>query len=218
MSITLNPGSGGSVVASESDGTAEHELVIVEWGAVGTRNRVDDVSGKRLPIKISQFDATLLGPNGGLIVDLAPPPSVTLQASQVAGNTNATTTRTITTGLGNWVAGTILINVTSGGVATGTLQIFLEDSFDGGTTWDDLIASAPITFGAAGATQVFSINGNLATSQAQGSPQTQETLGAGAAMVRLGPWGDRIRVREKVSGVSGTPTGPTYVISAVFQR
>jgi hypothetical protein len=50
------------------------------------------------------------------------------------------------------------------------------------------------------------------TTTTQGSPPVLETMAAGAA--RQGPFGDRIRIREKVSGVSGSPTGPTYTVTA----
>jgi hypothetical protein len=94
--------------------------------------------------------------------------------------------------------------------------LFLQDSVDGGTTWNDLISSNTFTFGSSGTTQLFCLVGDSATSHPPGSAQQLETLAAGTA--RQGPFGDRIRVREKVSGVSGSPTGPTYVISSVFKR
>ena len=217
MSITLNPGSGGSVVASESDGTAEHELVIVEWGPTSTRNRTDDATGKRLPVKLGEIDATLKGTAGGLkIEDVSSSAQITLQASQVAAVVNGTTTRTITTGLGNYVDAIILINITAGGVATGTLTLYLQTSYDGGITWDDVCASNPFSFGAAGTTQVFAISGRISTSISMAAPQSLDAMTPGN--MRVGPWGDRLRVREKVSGVSGTPTGATYTINGVFKR
>ena len=138
---------------------------------------------------------------------------VTLQASQVAAIVNGTTTRTTTTSLGAFRDLAILINITAGGAATGTLQLFLQDSADGGTTWDDLVASNTFTFGAAGVTQRFFISGRLVTTAAQGSAVLNGALAAGT--VRNGPWGDRIRVQEVVSGIAGGPTGPTYQITTV---
>jgi hypothetical protein len=156
---------------------------------------------------------------------ILPSQLITLQASQVAGIANTTTTRTTTVNLDGWISANILLNITNGGAATGTLQIFLQDSVDGGTTWDDLVASNTFAFGAAAAVQRFFISGRLipstvttatSTNITQGSTVLVETLGAGSA--RMGPFGNRIRVREKVSGVSGSPTGPTYTITAVFTR
>jgi hypothetical protein len=142
--------------------------------------------------------------------------AVALQASQVSGVVNATTTRTVTTGLGSYADLAIVIALAGGSVATGLLQLFLEDSFDGGTTWQDLVSSNTFAFGAGAITQLFWVAGKIATSGTQGGAAAVETLGAGIA--RQGPWGDRIRVREKVSGVSGSPTGVTYVISVVATR
>src|SRR5262245_55388181 len=213
--ITLNPGSGGSVVATDEEvGVGHHEYVKVEWGPDNTFNKVDDTTGKRIPIKLGEIAATLLGPAGGLKVeDAVLSISTVLQASQVAAAATGTTTRTITTGLGNYIDASIVINVTSGGSGVGTLRLYLEDSFDGGTTWNDLAAYA-FTFGAAGTTGLFLISGRQPTSQAFGSAQATETMVA--PMIRVGPWGDRIRVREKVAFTSGTP--PTYTISGVFKR
>lgn len=148
---------------------------------------------------------------------LLPSQLITLQASQVAGVAATTTTRTTTTGLDAFTNADILINITAGGTATGTLQIFLEDSPDGGTTWDDLVSSNTFTFGASVVTQRFILSGsNIATGITQGSAAAVETLSAGT--VRTGPFGNMIRVREKVSGPSGSPVGPTYTITGVFKR
>src|SRR5215475_7401547 len=97
--VTLNPGSGGSVIATDDDGTAQHEWVKLEWGPDNTFNKVDDTTGKRIPIKLGDIDAALKGAGGGLKVEIAPSTAqqITLQASQVAAVTNGTTTRTITT-------------------------------------------------------------------------------------------------------------------------
>lgn len=277
--------------------------------------------------------------------------SWTVQASQVAGIVNATTTRNtlVLTATSTSAGGdaAFLLNITSGGAATGTLQIYLQDSIDAGTTWNDLAAFAPFTFGAAAATQTLSLYSrtdgpglirSVAGSTPAAGAEISETVPTGArwelmafkaqlvtdanvatrvvilrfddgtteyfrsdanfahtagvtgiydwgqglmtplnghvggllaglpinlrlagghrirtltssiqvgdqysgiqylvrewrdlpnkavvtesipaGQVRSGPWGDRIRVREVVSGVSGSPTGPTYTIAAVFR-
>jgi len=158
---------------------------------------------------------------------LSVPPTqlFTLQASQVSGITNTTVTRTTTTFLDPFTDADILINITAGGTATGTLQIWLEDSADGGTTWDDLVSSLTFALGAAPVTQRFFISGKTLpatittaalTNITQGSAAATETLAAGSA--RLGSFGTRIRVREKISGASGSPVGATYTITAVMKR
>lgn len=138
---------------------------------------------------------------------------LTIQASQVAAATNGTTTRTTTTSLGSYHALDCLLNITGAGVATGVLQVFVQDSPDGGTTFDDVFASNTFTFGAAVTTQRFIINGAVATSITQGSAVSTEALIAGT--IRAGPFGERLRVREVISGISGTPTGPTYTITCI---
>lgn len=202
--ITLNAGAGGDTIAADDVGGAKYQRVKLIWGADGTVNETTDTSGKRIPVDTG-YDGQM-----------------TLQASQVSATTNTTTTRTTTTGLGRFTSAIILINITAAGAATGTLQLFLEDSADAGTTWDDLISSNTFTFGATTTTQKFylitqaqTISTMLATDSNQGDAQAVETLGAGK--VRQGPWGDRIRVREVVSGVGGSPTGVTYTITAVFK-
>jgi hypothetical protein len=216
---TINLGSGGNVIATDDIAGVHHQRVKIEWGPDNTVNETDNVTGKRLPVNVSECAQLplVLGTSGGLkIEDVTPSVSIVLQASQVAGNANATTTRTTTTGLGGYQHAIVLINITAAGTATGVLQLFLQDSVDGGTTWNDLISSNTFTFGSSGTTQVFCLVGDSATSHPPGTAQQLETLPAGTA--RQGPFGDRIRVREKVSGVTGSPTGPTYVISSVFKR
>lgn len=195
---TLNLGSGGDVIATDDIGGVKHQYVKLEYGDPDTATKVANVAGQRLP------------------VDLGADSQKTLQASATSGTTNATTTKTTTTGLDNYESIQVLISITAGGAATGVLRLYLQDSCDGGVTWEDLIASNPFTFGGGAVNQMFHVQGALATSKAQGSATAIETLADGTA--RQGPFGNQIRVREKVSGVSGSPTGVTYNIQAVFKR
>jgi hypothetical protein len=154
----------------------------------------------------------------------APPSPIVfiIQPSQQAGITATTTTRATTNPSSNnqnWRfcdALNILLNITSGGTATATLQIYLQDSVDGGTTWDDLVSSNTFAFGAAATTQRFFVSTYVAPSATQGTAVVLEALAAGT--VRQGPYGDRIRVREKVTGPSGSPVGPTYTITAACRQ
>lgn len=141
---------------------------------------------------------------------------IVLQASQVSAVVNGTTTRATTTGLGDYESCDVLLNITGAGAATGTVQVFIEDSADAGTTWDDLISSNTFAFGSALVRQHFFITGQIATSGTQGGNNSLETLAAGT--VRNGPWGDRVRVREVITLISGVPTGATYTINAVCKR
>lgn len=138
-----------------------------------------------------------------------------IQASQASAIVNGTITRTTITGLTNYKVMDFLLNITAGGTATGNLNIYLEDSVDGGTTWDDVVAFNTFALGSAVTTQRAVVQGALASSRASGPfvAQQIETLAAGT--FRQGPFGDRIRVREVISGVSGSPAAATYRIDAV---
>jgi hypothetical protein len=151
---------------------------------------------------------------------------VVIQPSQVSGVAATTLTRNTVqlapAGTQSTVA--ILINITASGTATGTLQIWIQDSVDGGTTWDDLVSSNTFALGAATTTQRFFIAGDVipssiatatATNLTQGSAVANETMAVATA--RQGPFGDRLRVREKITGPSGSPVGATYTITAVFK-
>lgn len=118
----------------------------------------------------------------------------------------------------------LLINVTTTGTATGTVQWFIEDSADGGTTWDDLIASNTFAFGAAAVNQRYFISGNLIPSTittatsvntTQGSVTAIETAGAGSA--RQGPFSNLWRLREKITAIGGSPVGPSFTITAIVK-
>jgi hypothetical protein len=47
--VTLNPGTGGATIATDDDGTAQHQYVKVEFGADGTFTKVTSSVG--LPVK-----------------------------------------------------------------------------------------------------------------------------------------------------------------------
>jgi hypothetical protein len=145
-----------------------------------------------------------------------------LQPDQVSGIANATTTRQTTILPEHAVDLDIIIGFDAGSVATGNLNLFIEDSADGGLTWDDLVSTLTFAFAAAASSQRYKISGRVlpqtvttaaATNITQGSAPTQEALAAGSA--RQGPFGSMVRVREKVSGIAGGPTGVTYRIKAV---
>lgn len=104
-----------------------------------------------------------------------------------------------------------LLNITAGGTATGTVQWYLQDSIDGGNTWDDMWASNTFTLGAATITQRFIISGQIATGITQSSAQSNMQLTNGS--IRVGPFGAYFRLMEKVSGVGGSPVGCTYSFS-----
>lgn len=116
-------------------------------------------------------------------------------------------------GLHNFDAFTVLINVTSAGVVAGTLTLYLQDSWDGGTTWDDVVASTAITLGTTTGTQRYVVQGRIATTITQGSAVSNLALSAGT--VRQGPFGDRLRLVEKLESAAGSPIGATYTVTII---
>lgn len=153
-----------------------------------------------------------------VLVGLARPASAqlagvpfTIQPSQASAIVNGTVTR-------NQVALPpcnvldVLLNITGGGAATGSLTLFVQDTADGGTTWDDVISSNAFALGAAVITQRFIVNGLIASTIASGSAAVREALAAGTT--RQGPFGNLLRVREVMAGII-TPTAATYTITAV---
>lgn len=127
-------------------------------------------------------------------------------------------------GLQNYNSLTFLINVTDNGTATGTVNIRILDSWDGGTTWDTLVSSLQLTLGTTDGKQRYTVQGQVvsatittatSTTMTQGSAPT-EALAAGSA--RQGPFGDRIKIVETTAGTGGTPVGATYSIHMIPNR
>lgn len=127
-------------------------------------------------------------------------------------------------GLHNYDSLLVLINVTAAGTATGTVNIRIQDSWDGGTSWDDIVSSLQLTLGSTTGTQRFVVQGNIAAATITTATSTALTMGSAvvsnlaAGSARQGPFGDRIRVRETVASTSGTPVGATYSITIIPKR
>jgi hypothetical protein len=145
----------------------------------------------------------------------AQPTFFVIQPSTVSGVAATTVTRNQVT-IPAAFAVNVLINITAGGTATGALTIFIEDSTDGGTTWDDVVSSNSFALGAAAITQRFFIQGTIASTATSGSAAAVETLAAGTT--RQGSFARLWRVREKLTGPAGSPVGATYTITATFQQ
>lgn len=116
-------------------------------------------------------------------------------------------------GLQNYDSLLVLINVTAAGTATGQVNLYVQDTWDGGTSWDDMAASGNISLGTTTGTQRFVIQGRIATTITQGTAVSNGALTAGT--VRSGPFGDRIRILEKVGSTGGTPVGCTYSVTII---
>lgn len=116
-------------------------------------------------------------------------------------------------GLENHESLLFIIDVENSGGMTGQVNLFIQDSWCLGEHWDDVVASANITLGTTSGVQRFVVQGRIATTITQASANSDGSLSAGT--VRQGPFGDRIRVLEEVSGASGTPVGCVYSIYMV---
>jgi len=155
-------------------------------------------------------------------------PVITLVNGRVSAVANGTRTVPLEgnleafAGLQDYDSLLVLINVTAAGTATGTVNIFIQDSWDGGTTWDDMVASAQLTLGTTTGTQRFWVQGRIAPATHTTTTSTLSTQGSAvsnaaltAASARVGPFGDRLRVRETIAGASGSPVGATYTITII---
>jgi hypothetical protein len=114
-----------------------------------------------------------------------------IQAAQVSAIVNGTTTRSTVKLKRTFTCADIIINVTGAGAATGTLQLFLQDSLDGGTTWNDLVASKTFTFGATVASQTYSLYGGSTEGPGLIRSITGATPAAGAEISETVPAGAR---------------------------
>jgi len=107
------------------------------------------------------------------------------------------------------------ITMITTGAITGTVQWFLQDSCDGGQTWDDVLASNTFAFGAGLTTQRFSVALAVAFAGTQGGAVSNLALAAGT--VRLGPLGSKIRIVERITLIAGSPVAPQYRIGLTIK-
>jgi hypothetical protein len=117
----------------------------------------------------------------------------------------------IVTGLGGAGSGQIFATLT--GATGGTLNIYLQSSPDGGTTWSDYAAFAQLAAGAAATSVSFTLS--------KGQHQTTiTTVGTGLSpalttgQVLGGDWGDRLRLVFKAN--ASTSAGAAQVILGIF--
>ena len=136
-----------------------------------------------------------------------------LAATTVTGD--ATVSTTAVTGLDPYTLATILLTV--GGKtmdASTTMDVYIQYSPDGGTTWDDIAHYAQITNAAIGnGTYVLFLNA-FGGSGAAGRVTTNGSLAAGT--VRNVSWADRLRVQYTSANFAGSDT-LTLTVSAFMQ-
>lgn len=149
--ITLNAGSGGATLATDDDGTAQHQYVKVEWGANNTQTPVS-TGASALPIQDGGNSITV--DNAGLSELAAAINSSRVDVNIAASGVTQPVSGTITANLGatdNAVLDSIDTNTTTiAGAVSGTeMQV-------------DVVSSALPT-GAATAANQSTGNGHLAT-------------------------------------------------------
>lgn len=148
--------------------------------------------------------------NNGLATEGVAKTSVTLFSgtTQAAAGTLA---HAAVTGLGAFNSMTVYASLV--GATGGTLDLYLQYSPDGGTTWVDYAHYAQLAAGAAAVQKVFSVTKDY-------DEKTITTVGSGstpalaANTVLGGDWGDRLRVVE-VAGAS-TSAGAVIALTAVL--
>lgn len=102
------------------------------------------------------------------------------------------------------------VRVTKAGTTAATVQLFVQDSNDGGT-WDDLLSSNAFAFTAvAGTTQRFRISQQIDSTAVQGGAVSDKALAAGT--VRKGPIGSMLRIVEVIAGAV-TPVAVEYQVA-----
>lgn len=114
------------------------------------------------------------------------------------------------TGLGAFNSMTVWANLV--GATGGTLDLYLQYSPDGGTTWVDFVHFGQLAAGAAAIQKVFSITKDGSTGLT--TVGSGSTPALAASTVINGDWGDRLRVVE-VAGAS-TSAGAVISLTAVL--
>lgn len=125
-----------------------------------------------------------------------------LATTTVTGNT--TVAGTAVTGVDVFTLLTLLLTISAKTFdASTTLDVYVQYSPDGGTTWDDLAHFAQVTNAAMGNGKYVAFV-NSRGSSAVDRAVTDGTLAANS--VRSVHWGDRLRVKLVPANVAGTDT------------
>lgn len=181
---------GGAAVVSDANGTVQQYLRGLVKILADLWNSATHTLGIRLP---------------GLQVALKAATTIT---------TDGTVNSTPVTGLDPYTMTSILLTVSGQTMdASTTLDIYLQYSPDGGTTWDDLYHFTQITTAAYASPRVFFLNIAGAVSQVS-RVTTDGTLAV--ATLREISWCDRMRVKTVAANFAGTDT-VTIKLDGYFQ-
>lgn len=121
--------------------------------------------------------------------------------------TASTVAQTPVTGLGGYNSMTIYASLI--GATGGTLDIYIQYSPDGGTTWVDYAHYAQLAAGATALQKVFSATKDASTALTTVGSGTSPLLAA--STIINGDWGDRFRVLT----VAGTSTSAGAAIKLI---
>jgi|SRR5579885_1167592 len=142
-----------------------------------------------------------------LTVAQASTTTVTL-VNAASPSASGTTAQPAVTGLGGYRTATIYANIQGG--TGGTLDIYIQISPDGGTTWIDYIHFAQLAAGASAVTKIIPISKLTPTTTGITTVGTGTSPALAANTVVGGDFGDRMRV-VFVAG-AGTSAGATQTI------
>ena len=138
-----------------------------------------------------------------IVLSGASPSSATTVAGTVAAGT-----ATDSVDPQEWVNGfqSLRIQANLQGATGGTLNVYVQTSYDGGTTWHDYVSYTQLAAGAAAVT--YASSHTRAKGDALATP-TDGTMTANTA--RDGEWGDRFRL--KMTAGAGTSAGTTQSVT-----
>jgi hypothetical protein len=130
--------------------------------------------------------------------------------------TDGSATSGVTVGVNAYRAATFQLTVSDKTFDGGTtLNVYIQRSVDGGTTWDDLVSFAQMTNSAVGdGAYIAEVNGVPVASLVD-RVTTDGTLSANT--LRSTPLGERLRVKYTWANVAGTDT-VTIKVTGCFYR
>lgn len=133
-------------------------------------------------------------------------PSEARTSSNVAANTG---------NFGNIHAAAFLLTVSAAATEVGdTLDVYLQSSIDGGTTWDDFVHFTQV-LGNGGAKKYIAYWNALPSPESELGAPTDATLAAG---VKQGPIGEKIRTKWVIVDAGTANASFTFKIDASLVR
>lgn len=127
----------------------------------------------------------------------------------------ASGTATVTGDMSRFESAVFLLIVSAAATDVGdTLDVYLQSSADGGTTWNDFVHFTQVLGNGGAKTFVAGWQGRVTAETELGAPAD----GALAAGVLQGPVGDRWRVKWVIVDTAGANASFTFKVDASLQR